>query len=93
MRGDYPAVTIMARRSRPTSAKGPPTPVGHFMDWLSRAVAALERTHGVARGSVPARVWRHAYVLGLTPEQGADHAARSAYNVRPASERLHKHRW
>jgi len=25
------------------------------------------------------------------PEQAAEHAARSAYNVRPASERLHKH--
>ena len=85
----------MARQPRLTSAKGttvksdsPAT----FGDWQARAAAALEAKHAIKPGMIPARVWRHAFIQGLTPVQGAEHAARSAYNVRPASERLHKHR-
>lgn len=53
-----------------------------------QAAAALERRHPIKAAGIPAQVWRHAYVQGLTPEQAAEHAATSAYNVRPASERI-----
>jgi hypothetical protein len=62
-----------------------------FAAWQASASAALQREHGIAPGSIPARVWKHAYVQGLTPEAAADEAAVSAYNVRPASDRLHQH--
>jgi hypothetical protein len=59
-----------------------------YATWLARAKTALKRTHGVIPGTIPARVWKHAYVQGLTPELAAEQAATSAYNVRPAADRL-----
>jgi hypothetical protein len=80
----------MARRPKGTTVKS--DSAATFAKWQARAAAALEAKHAIKAGTIPVRVWRHAYVRGLTPEEGAEHAARSAYNVRPASERLHKHR-
>jgi hypothetical protein len=52
------------------------------LDWQAQAAAALEREHGIKAGSIPSRVWKHAFVRGLTPEQAAKDAAISAWNVR-----------
>jgi hypothetical protein len=84
----------MARRpSRPTTGKAAAKPAAPaeqkgFAAWQASATAALEQAHGVKAGTIPARVWKHAYVQGLTPEAAAKEAAVSAFNARPAADRL-----
>jgi hypothetical protein len=88
----------MARRPRPTTKRtavrndsqptsGRDAVRTHFTEWHDQA-AALEQAHSLKPSNIPTRIWRHAYVQGLSPDKAADHAARSAYNVRPAGERL-----
>ncbi len=80
------------RPSRPNNSHKPPQPQPEpgFAEWHALAVATLLRAHGISAGSIPARVWRHAYVRGMTPEAAAEQAAVSAYNVSPVRERLHR---
>lgn len=59
-----------------------------FANWRAHADAVLADKHGIAPGTIPARVWTKLFVRGLTPDAAADDAAVSAYNVRPASDRL-----
>jgi hypothetical protein len=77
--------STMTKKSRSTVKNDS---AGTFADWRARVATALERTHGISAGTIPAPVWKHAYVQGLTPEDAAEQAAVSAYNVRPASDRL-----
>jgi len=35
----------------------------------------LQQVYGIAPGTIAPRVWRHAYVRGLTPEAAANKAA------------------
>jgi hypothetical protein len=63
-----------------------------FKSWLADAVAALQREHNVNPATIPMRVWRHLYIQGRTPQGAADQAAVSAYNTRPAAERLRRER-
>jgi hypothetical protein len=84
----------MPRRSsdkpeKPTTAPPQPT-VDEFATWQAAAVAILRLTHGVVPGTIPPHVWRRAYVRGLTLEAAAKEAAVSAYNVRPAADRMHR---
>jgi hypothetical protein len=59
-----------------------------FKMWLADAVAELQREHNINPAIIPIRVWRHLYVKGMAPQKAADHAAVSAYNTRPAFERM-----
>jgi hypothetical protein len=59
-----------------------------FKSWLADAVAALQREHNVNPGIIPVRVWRRLFIQGRSPQKAADQAAVSAYNARPAADRL-----
>jgi hypothetical protein len=59
-----------------------------FKSWLADAVAELQRKHNVNPSIIPIRVWRHLYIQSRTPHDAADKAAVSAYNARPAADRL-----
>jgi hypothetical protein len=54
------------------------------------AAVKLDRQHGVKAGVIPERRWRWLYIQGRSPHDAADQAAVSAYNTRPAFERLRK---
>jgi hypothetical protein len=53
-------------------------------------VAELQRKHNVNPSIIPMRVWRHLYIQGRSPQDVANRAAVSAYNTRPAFERMRK---
>jgi hypothetical protein len=59
-----------------------------FKTWLADAVANLPREHNINPSVIPIRVWLHFYIQGRTPQKAADRAAVSAYNARPAFERM-----
>jgi hypothetical protein len=61
-----------------------------FKTWLSEAVAELQRKHNINPAIIPARVWRHLYIQGRSPQNAADQAAVSAWSARPATERIRK---
>jgi hypothetical protein len=69
----------LAPPRRPISRRG-------FAD----AVAELQRKHNVNPSIIPMRVWRHLYIQGRSPQDVANRAAVSAYNTRPAFERMRK---
>ena len=78
---------------RPRSAK--PAKVSdwrqlRFAEWETRAIATLERERGVKAGTIPTKVWREAYVLGLSPEEASERAAVSAYNKQSHADRLRR---
>jgi hypothetical protein len=59
-----------------------------YKTWLADAVAELQRKHNVNPAIIPARVWRHLYIQGRSPQKAADQAV-SAYNRQSSShERL-----
>jgi hypothetical protein len=58
-----------------------------FVTWKARAAAALKRKHSVNPGIIPARMWKHLYVQGHSPQRGAELAAVSADSARPARSR------
>jgi len=68
----------------------PPQPRDDLTTWLAVAAAILQQGYGIAPGTITAQVWRHAYVKGLAPEAATSEAAQSAYNARPASDRVHR---
>jgi hypothetical protein len=59
-----------------------------FVTWKARAAAALKRKHRVNPGIIPARMGKHLYVQGHSPQRGAELAAVSANSARPAADRL-----
>jgi hypothetical protein len=59
----------------------------NFVTWKARAAAELKRQHSVNPGIIPARMWKHLYIQGKTPQKAADQAAMSAYNARSAADR------
>jgi hypothetical protein len=61
-----------------------------YRDWKDRAAAELERVHGVKASTTPECVWKKLYVQNMTPQEAAEQAAVSAYNARPASDRLRR---
>jgi hypothetical protein len=73
------------------SGKGSPAAKGapaDFVTWKARAAADLKSQHNVNPGIVPARMWKHLYIQGHSPQRGAELAAVSAYNARSAADRL-----
>ena len=74
---------------RPPAAKPAGAPAD-FVTWKARAAAELKRQHSVNPGMIPARMWKHLYIEGKTPQKAADLAAVSAYNERSAADRLRK---
>jgi hypothetical protein len=71
------------------SAKDRATEQADFKTWLAAAVAELQRKHNVNPAIIPVRIWRHLYIQGRAPQEAAAQAAVSAYNARPAADRLH----
>jgi hypothetical protein len=59
-----------------------------FKSWLADALAALQREHNTNPAIIPVRIWRHLYIQGRAPQEAAAQAAVSAYNARPAADRL-----
>jgi hypothetical protein len=74
---------------RPPAAKPAPAPTD-FVTWKARAAAELKRQHSVNPGIIPARMWKHLYVQGHSPQRGAELAAVSADSARPAADRLER---
>jgi hypothetical protein len=72
---------------RPPAAKPAPAPTD-FVTWKARAAAELKRQHSVNPGIIPARMWKHLYIQGRTPQKAADQAAVSAYNAQSAADGL-----
>jgi hypothetical protein len=72
---------------RPPAAKPAGAPAD-FVTWKARAAAELKRQHSVNPGVIPARMWKHLYIQGKTPQKAADQAAVSAYNAQSAADRL-----
>jgi hypothetical protein len=78
-----------SKRSGKGSAAATNAPT-NFVTWKARAAAELKRQHRVNPGIIPARMWKHLYIQGKTPQKAADLAAVSAYNERSAADRLRK---
>jgi hypothetical protein len=79
----------------PTKRSGMGSPVAKpapadFVTWKARAAADLKRQHNVNPSIIPARMWKHLYIQGKTPQKAADEAAASEYNARLAADRLRK---
>jgi hypothetical protein len=76
------------RRSgkRPPAAKLANAPT-NFVTWKARAAAELKRQHNVNPGIIPARMWKHLYIQGHSPQRDAELAAVSAYNAQSAADR------
>jgi hypothetical protein len=72
---------------RPTT-KRPPAPSLSFAQWRAQAAERLEKSYQVNAGIIPHRVWRNLYISNLSPEDAAQQADVSAYNVRLAFERV-----
>jgi hypothetical protein len=66
----------------------PAAPTTSYAEWKDRAEVQLERRHGVKATATPARVWTRLYTQGRSPKEAAEQAAVSAYNTRPAFERM-----
>ena len=67
------------RRSgkRPPAAKLANAPT-NFVTWKARAAAELKRQHNVNPGIIPARMWKHLYIQGKTPQKVVRYNAQSA---------------
>jgi hypothetical protein len=81
--------------ARKTKSAGPPradraAEQADFKTWLADAVAQLQREHNINPSIIPIRVWRHLYIQGRSPKDGANQAAVSAYNKQSAADRLRK---
>jgi hypothetical protein len=63
-----------------------------FAEWKDRAEVKLERLHGVKSSTIAARVWTKLYMQNLSAEAAAAKAATSAYDDRPAFERMQRKR-
>jgi hypothetical protein len=78
----------------PTKRSGKGSPAAkqagapNFVTWKARAAAELKRKHSINPGIIPARMWKHLYIQGHSPRRGAELAAVSANNARPAADRL-----
>jgi hypothetical protein len=59
-----------------------------YPEWKDRAEVKLKRLHGVKASTIPARVWTKLYMQNLSAEAAAAEAATSAYDTRPAFERM-----
>jgi hypothetical protein len=82
-------LTMPRKRSGKGSTAAKQAPAD-FVTWKARAAAELKRQHRVNPGIIPARMWKHLYIQGKTPQKAADLAAESAYNERSAADRLRK---
>jgi hypothetical protein len=78
----------MARKAKPPTDRA--AEQADYKTWLAAAVAALQREHNVNPSIIPMRVWRHLYIQGRSPQDGADQAAVSAYNTQSAADRALK---
>jgi hypothetical protein len=78
-----------SKRSGMGSPVAKPAPAD-FVTWKARAAADLKRQHNVNPGIIPARMWKHLYIQGHSPQRGAELAAVSAYNAQSAADRLRK---
>jgi hypothetical protein len=76
----------MARKAKLPTDRA--TEQADFKSWLADAVAALQREHNTNPAIIPVRIWRHLYIQGRAPQEAAAQAAVSAYNARPAADRL-----
>jgi hypothetical protein len=74
--------------SKRSSTGRPARPTTSYAEWKDRAEVELEHRHGVKASTIPARVWTKLYMQNLSPEAAAAEAATSAYNTRPAFERM-----
>jgi hypothetical protein len=61
---------------------------GDYAAWKITAGADLLERHDVKPGTIPERLWRRLYIQGRSPHDAANQAAVSAYNARPAADRL-----
>jgi hypothetical protein len=52
---------------RPPAAKPAPAPTD-FVTWKARAAAELKRKHSINPGIIPARMWKHLYIQGHSPQ-------------------------
>jgi hypothetical protein len=68
------------------SGKGSKGAPADFVTWKARAAAELKRQHNINPGIIPARMWKHLYIQGRTPQKAAGQAAVSAYNAQSATE-------
>jgi hypothetical protein len=66
----------------------PAPPTTSYAEWKDRPEVELERRHGVKASTIPTRLWSRLFVQGRSPQEAAEHAAVSAYNTRPAFERM-----
>jgi hypothetical protein len=78
-----------SKRSGRGSSVAKPAPAD-FVTWKARAAADLKRQHNVNPGIIPARMWKHLYIQGHSPQRGAELAAESADNAQSAADRLRK---
>jgi hypothetical protein len=78
------------RSGQGSPAAKPACAPADFVTWKARAAAELKRQHNVNPGIIPARMWKHLYIQGHSPQRGAELAAVCAYNVRSAADRLRK---
>jgi hypothetical protein len=76
------------RSSKGSPAARPANAPTNFVTWKARAAAELKRQHSVNPGIITARMWKHLYIQGKTPQKAADQAAVSAYSVQSAADRL-----
>jgi hypothetical protein len=82
----------MARKTKASRPSGADRAAerADYAAWKAEAVADLANRHDVRPGIIPERLWRRLYIQGMTPHDAADQAAVSAYNKRPASDRLRR---
>jgi hypothetical protein len=78
------------KRSGKGSPPAKPASALNFVTWKARAAAELKRQHSVNPGIITARMWKHLYIQGKTPQKAADQAAVSAYNAQSTADRLRK---
>jgi hypothetical protein len=75
------SIAAMARKAKLPTDRA--TEQADFKSWL-----ALQREHNTNPAIIPVRIWRHLYIQGRAPQEAAAQAAVSAYNARPAADRL-----
>jgi hypothetical protein len=78
------------RSGKGSPAARPANAPTNFVTWKARAAASLKRQHSVNPGIIPARMWKHLYIQGKTPQRTADQAAVSAYSTMSPADRLRR---
>jgi len=75
----------------PRKPKPPPPPAApSYAAWRKEAAVELESRHAVRAGTIPERVWKRLFVQGASAREAAAQAAVTAYNARPAADRLRR---